>query len=498
MERPLLLSRDDYLRLAARALSDHILPQLDGRAEQGLGGVVEGALAELRKRDHVLPALRERLAPRAQALLARLGDLAPAGMESSEFSAMGDRLATPPFDTAVWQSLLELLDRAARALLGPTGASDAASEWLRDVAEWELAYYQGFAEAPAPDPGEGAKHFQPLTREKLEAHLQERLADRTGLRVTDFVPIAGGFSNETYFFTLESDGHAPEELVVRKNAPWPFFSHWAHDAAEEYRILSIVADAGLPVPRPLWLFTGMPDVDGAYYVMSKGKGRMVGTLAGAHEALPEKLLFSLAEFLAGLHAIPAANFADYLATGKLPTRPGDTVKEAVRRNVESMRAVWEKGPRLPSPGEAFTIDWLLRNVPDNTNMPSIVHTDCFVHNFLVKDDEIETVVDWEASHLGDPAEDLAYVKDQVSQHMDWNRFLAHYRASGGPEIDETSLDYYKCLLNFRNYFGSNIGAARIPQGYNDIRMIPLGSQFITIFMKATIEATRPAAGKDGK
>lgn len=494
----MLLSRDDYLKLAARALADHILPQLAGTPAQSLGSVVEGALTELRKRDAMLPGLRESLAPSARDLLERLAALAPQGIDPAELAAMRHDLSMPPFDAALWQDLLAVLDRGARALLGPDGAEGAASLWLRDAAEWELAYYQGFADAPAPDPGEGTKDFQPLTREKLEAHLQARLTDRANLRVTDFIPIAGGFSNETYFFTLQSDGHQPEELVVRKNAPWPFFTHWAHDAAEEYQILSIVADAGLPVPRPLWLFKDMPDVDGTYYVMTKGKGRMVGTLAGASEALPEKLLFSLAEFLAGLHAIPAEKFATYLEKGKLPTQPGDRVSDAVRRNVESMRAVWEKGPRLPSPGEAFTIDWLLRNVPANANPPSVVHTDCFVHNFLVQDDEIETVVDWEASHLGDPAEDLAYVKDQVSQHMDWGRFVAHYRASGGPEIDEASLDYYKCLLNFRNYFGSNIGAARIPQGYNDIRMIPLGSQFITIFMKATIEATRSTAGKDSK
>lgn len=495
----MLLSRDDYLKLAARALADQILPQLDGEASQGLAGVIAGALAELRKRDSVLPGLRAQLAPAARQLIDRLIPLSPPGLEQAELAAMRDRLAQPPFGSELWQDLFALLDRAARALLDLAGTDDAAAAWLRDVAEWELAYYEGFAGAPAPDPGEGTKDFQPLTREKLEAHLRAHLADRANLRVTKFTTISGGFSNETYFFTLESDGQAPEELVVRKNAPWPFFSHWAHDAAEEFRILSIVADAGLPVPRPLWLFAGMPDVDGTYYVMTRGKGRMVGTLAGANETLPEKLLLSLAEFLARLHGIPAESFADYLATGKLPTRPGDTVKDAVRRNVESMRAVWEQGPRLPSPGEAFTIDWLLRNVPDNTNAPSIVHTDCFVHNFLVQDDAIETVVDWEASHLGDPAEDLAYVKDQVSQHMDWGRFLAHYRACGGPEIDAGSLDYYKCLLNFRNYFGSNIGAARIPEGYDDIRMIPLGSQFFTIFMKATIEATRPAgASKDGR
>ncbi len=483
----MLLSQEDYLRLMALAMEREILPALDGTGAAPTAAVIAGALAELRKRDAVLPALREQLAPAALGLLGRLAPLWP-DADAARCSAVEAGISGGQINAGDWQALMTLLDDGAKALLDVPGEPSAA--WLRDAAEWELSYHEGFAAAPPPPASEAEKPIQRLTREKLEAHLRERLTDRSGISISDYRAIPGGFSNETYFFTLESDGLPPQDLVVRKNAPWPFFTHWAHDAAEEFQILLRVADAGLPVPRPLWLFAGMPDVDGTYYVMSRGAGHMVGTLAGASAALPEGLLFSLAEFLAGLHAIPMASFADYLKGGALPTRPGDTVQEAVRRNVESMRAVWEKGPRLPSPGEAFTIDWLLRNVPANANPPSVVHTDCFVHNFLVENDRIACVVDWEASHLGDPAEDLAYVKDQVSQHMDWSRFLAHYRASGGAEIDEGSLDYYKCLLNFRNYFGSNIGAARIPLGYDDIRMIPLGSQFLAIFMKATIEATR--------
>ncbi len=483
----MLLSQEDYLRLMGLAMEREVLPALEGTGAAPTAAVIAGALAELRKRDAVLPGLRERLASPARALLGRLAALWP-GADPVRFAAVERGLDYGRIDAADWQALMALLDDGAKALLdiasGETGA------WLRDAAEWELSYHEGFAAAPALPASEAAQPIRRLTREKLETHLRERLSNRSGICVSDYRAIPGGFSNETYFFTLESEGHQPQPLVVRKNAPWPFFSHWAHDAAEEFQILSRVADAGLPVPRPLWLFAGMPDVDGTYYVMSRGAGYMVGTLAGANAALPEALLFSLAEFLAGLHAIPMTGFADYLAHGALPTRPGDTIEQAVRRNVLSMRAVWEKGPRLPSPGEAFTIDWLLRNVPANANPPSVVHTDCFVHNFLVEDDAIACVVDWEASHLGDPAEDLAYVKDQVSLHMDWGRFMAHYRASGGAQIDEASLDYYKCLLNFRNYFGSNIGAARIPLGYDDIRMIPLGSQYLTIFMRATIEATR--------
>jgi aminoglycoside phosphotransferase (APT) family kinase protein len=317
--------------------------------------------------------------------------------------------------------------------------------------------------------------------------LHGRVADRGELEVLDFVVNPGGFTNETYFFTLKSTLKGVEKLVVRKNSPRPFFTHWAHRAREEFEIVKRVFEAGLPVPQPLWLFKDMLDVDGDYYVTTKGAGRMVGNLKGASERIPEKLLLGLAEFLARLHSIKLAAFSDYIAVGDTPVAIGDTITDAVRKNVEYIYQLWSKSERLPSPGEAFTIDWLRRNVPANLHAPVVVHTDCFVHNFLVTGD---AMVDWEAAHFGDPAEDLAYIKDQVSGLMDWDRFMRHYRESGGAPINESTFDYYKCLLNFRNYFGSNIGAARIPAGFSDIRMIPLGSEFFPLFMKACVEATR--------
>lgn len=487
----MLLSKRDCLGLASHVLKARIAPAMaDGTAAEQVA-LIASALEELRKREAVLPALRATMAPDAATLLARLATLAPTLPRDP---ALEHALAAGAIDEDRWDALFVTLDQAAQQLVG-SGAS-GAEQWLRDVAEWELAWYLGFAEAPAPG-SIRAKSFHPLDAPKLEAHLARRLAGRETVKVTDFRTISGGFSNETYFFTLTIDGEVPQELVVRKNAPWPFFSHWAHDCAVEFQILSVVADAGLPVPRPLWLFTDLPDVDGSYYIMTRGQGRMAGTLAGASEKLPEELLFSLADFLARLHAIPAENFATIMNAGALPGRPDDTIEQAVARNVAAMRMIWEKGPRLPSPGEAFAFDWLLRNVPANKGRPSLVHTDCFVHNFLVADGEIACVVDWEASHIGDPAEDLAYIRDQVSAHMEWGRFMAHYHACGGSQVNEASLDYYKCLLSLRNYFGSNIGAARIREGYDDLRMIPLSAQFFPLFMKATIEgAGAGAAGEN--
>jgi aminoglycoside phosphotransferase (APT) family kinase protein len=158
------------------------------------------------------------------------------------------------------------------------------------------------------------------------------------------------------------------------------------------------------------------------------------------------------------------------------------VEQAVRRNVENVSAVWLSSDRRPAPSEAFTIDWLRRNIPQNSNRAVMVHTDCFVHNFLVEDDRIACVLDWECAHFGDPAEDLAYIKAYVAEHMEWDRFVAHYRAAGGQPIVEENIDYYTTLLHFRNFWGCNVGASRADSGFSEVRLIPLGSEHRTRYM----------------
>jgi len=489
----MLLSTDDYLKLVAGTLSADVMPAVQGKAAAAALTASIDALRELLKRREVLPSLATRILPQGEALDTQMPALLrTAGAQN----VLLPPLATGEHDAVTrFAALMARLDAGAKALVARRGGMTAVCEqdattWLRAVAHWENDYYSAFFASGLPNVVEAQKTFQSLTPEKLERHLQARLPERKGLRVTEFESFPGGFTNETFFFTLESSGMAPERLVVRKNSPRPFFAFWAHRAREEFQIVRRVADAGLPVPRPLWLFIDLPDVDGDFYVMTRGLGRMVGNLKGATETVPESLLLSLAEFFARLHAVPLANFADYLATGDTPVKVGDTVEAAVAKNVAFLHHVWSSADRLPSPAEAYTIDWLRRNVPRNRNTPVVVHTDCFVHNFLVADGKIDMVVDWEAAHFGDPAEDIAYVKDQVSASMDWNRFMTHYRACGGQPVDEASLDYYKCLLNFRNYFGTNIAVTRIPRGLRDIRMVPLGSEYFAIFMRACIEAAR--------
>lgn len=492
----MLLTDQEFVRMAAEALSREVLPELKSKNAQAAAGLCIQALRELLHRDAVLPGMISNIAPRGSELLLQGRDLldrAEIALPSSHVS--GDALQAR---AAIFSLLAKQLDDMAKSILALSRSSSAfaqeASAWLRAVAEWETDYYVTFQKLDMPDIGKTDISGRPLTAEILLTHLRSREPSLATATIGKFESIPGGMSNETYFFDLCRDNQPPEELVVRKKALRPFFDFWANRARDEFEIVTLLHEQGIPVAKPLRLFEDMPELDSDYYVMTRGSGSIVGAhdaAFGTGKTHPERLLLNIAEFLAKLHGLPLSAFDSYLQTGDTTARAGDTITDIVGKNVEFLHDYWLTSKRRPCASEAFVLDWLMRNVPVNHSPPSLVHTDCFVHNILVDENHnITTVVDWESAHFGDPAEDLAYIKDQVSATMDWSRFMDHYYRCGGRKIDESHIDYYKTLLNFRNSWGTNIAVTRVDDGFFDIRMAALGSCYFTTWMETVLKATQ--------
>ena len=487
----MLLSNVEYLQLIAESLSREIAPELQSDSARATAQIALDALRELVQREEQLPATIAQFGPEGVDLAKRVDQL----LSRSDGSAPGE-----PSTLQEFRLLLQYLDEGAKALLAQSSAQQQADDVatvLRDIALWEERYYAAFKAAPTSAPRQSGGEGRPLTVERLQRELRARLED-PAIEVKDFKSVPGGFVNETFFFTLVRSGAADEQLVIRKKSSDPFFTFWANRLVDEFEIVNAVKDAGLPVARPLWLFD-VEDIDGAFYVMTRSMGHVAGSLRNTYsggKALSERLMLNLAKFLGQLHSIPLSHFAQYLEHGDSPVRIGDTVAQAAAKNISYLHDYWLHRSRLASPSEAYVIHWLRNNIPADDSQPVLIHGDCFVHNLIVDDeDEITTVVDWESAHFGSPATDLAYIKDQVSQYIDWETFIRHYRENGGPEVNESHFPYHKALMNFRNCWGTNISVSRVPQGYHDIRMIPLGSELFTAFLRNSIESVSPSKNK---
>ena len=254
--------------------------------------------------------------------------------------------------------------------------------------------------------------------------------------------LPGGASRETFSvavpegrrFVLRRDPEGAESLVPMEG---------------EFRLLALAAEAGVPVAEPLHLEPDGGRFGTAGMLLSFVDGESVGPrvlrreeLAPARERLPGQW----GEALARIHAI------DPGATG-LPPAGEDPALEQVGEWARALEGIGE-----PLPVLELGLRWLRANRPPPA-AAALVHGDFRLGNFIVGGEGLAAVIDWELAHLGDPAEDLAWLcirswrfgEDEqpvggVGQIED---LLAAYEAAGGTAPDPERLRYWSVLGNLK-------------------------------------------------
>jgi Phosphotransferase enzyme family len=62
----------------------------------------------------------------------------------------------------------------------------------------------------------------------------------------------------------------------------------------------------------------------------------------------------------------------------------------------------------------------------------LVHGDVGFHNMMMRDGRLAAILDWELTHIGDPAEDIGYIRAPLLKPLKpWDKFVATYVAEGG-------------------------------------------------------------------
>jgi aminoglycoside phosphotransferase (APT) family kinase protein len=209
--------------------------------------------------------------------------------------------------------------------------------------------------------------------------------------------IAGGKSNLT--FELASSAGS---LILRR-PPTGILLPSAHDMVREVRIQRALAPTQVPVPK-IVLLEATGDVIGVpFYVMKKVEGYIIrDTLPpGFAESVADKeaLAGSLIDALAELHAIDpsAVGLTDF-------GRPENFLARQIRRWSDQ----WELTKTFEVPALSELALRLIRRVP-RAQRTSIVHGDYRLDNSVYSHTDpgqIEAILDWELSSLGDPLVDL--------------------------------------------------------------------------------------------
>ena len=230
----------------------------------------------------------------------------------------------------------------------------------------------------------------------LERYLRNRIEGFAGpIAVEQF---KGGQSNPTYLVAA-----AGKRYVLRaKPGPAAKLLPSAHAVEREFRVITALRKAGIPVPETHCLCEDEGVIGRAFYVMEYVDGRVLWdqSLPGMTPAGRAAIYDEMNRVMAALHRVDfeAAGLAGF---GK----PGNYLGRQIAR--------WSKQYRASEtePIEAMDrlIGWLPDHVPPGDET-AVVHGDYRMDNLIFHPSEpkILAILDWELSTLGHPLADFSY------------------------------------------------------------------------------------------
>jgi aminoglycoside phosphotransferase (APT) family kinase protein len=228
----------------------------------------------------------------------------------------------------------------------------------------------------------------------------------------------GGQSNPTYL--LAAGGR---RYVMRsKPAPAAKLLPSAHAIEREYRVISALGRAGIPVPATYCLCEDESVIGRAFYVMEFVDGRVLwdqslpGMTAKERRATYEEMN----RVIAALHQV------DYRAAGLEDFgKPGNYLARQIGR--------WSKQYQASETEKIEAMDrlmeWLPAHIPEGDET-AVVHGDFRMDNLILHPSEprIVAILDWELSTLGHPLADFSY------HCMSWRIPPAQFRGIGGLDL----------------------------------------------------------------
>jgi aminoglycoside phosphotransferase (APT) family kinase protein len=330
--------------------------------------------------------------------------------------------------------LSAICDEIARIEVAGAGTDPTALlRTIGPLLEWVLMNEAGpvapareISLRPAPTSEDAAP---PLRAEAVTRYLQERFHDPSA-RVDELRHVIGGFSRRTTIVVCELCGQHQEIVLRQVVAGEP-----DDRLTPEYEVIRFAFSHGVLAPEPLWIEPRPNTLGGPFFATRRQRGTNVGDVFGAPDDVHRRVGEDLAAFLARLHTLDVSS---------LPSAPGrsmrgqDKVGEAVDACLGRLVAAVEQ----PVPLAQDLFAWLRRNLPAAATSGVLVHGDVGPHNVLVADGRVSAVLDWERSHFGDPAEDLAYLQPTLAGVIEWDDFMAAYVAGGGRPPDPASTRFY--------------------------------------------------------
>ena len=213
-------------------------------------------------------------------------------------------------------------------------------------------------------------------------------------RVQGLQRLTAGATQQTWAFDAVAADGTRQALILRR-ASAAFRPGEALSLTVEAALVQALHAAGLPVPQVLQVLAPADGL-GEGYVMRRIDGETLprriqrdAPFADARVQLPAQM----GRTLGRIHRMPLATLPP------LTLDPAPRRLALVRRQLDALSA--------PRPVLELALQWLQDHLPPPA--PTVlVHGDFRLGNLMVDAQGLRAVLDWELSHLGDAAEDIAW------------------------------------------------------------------------------------------
>lgn len=104
------------------------------------------------------------------------------------------------------------------------------------------------------------------------------------------------------------------------------------------------------------------------------------------------------------------------------------------------------------PMTRYALSWLRHHVPEGPMRTALIQGDTGPGNFLAHNGRVTGLVDWEFSHLGDPHDDIAWVRSRARGSAFAGMFdskLPNYERLSGYAIEPARVAYYNVFVIVR-------------------------------------------------
>jgi aminoglycoside phosphotransferase (APT) family kinase protein len=194
----------------------------------------------------------------------------------------------------------------------------------------------------------------------------------------------------------------------------------------------------------LWIELETTPIGGPFFASRRVLGQTIGDVWGAPDASPD-LCLDIAEVYARVHAIDVHGI-------EAPVSPR-TNRDELSAMIDWAQRTIEIRNATEDPLLQALIAWLRAHIPPAPARPSLVHGDAAFSNLLVTGDRVAAVLDWEQAHLGDPAEELAYLRPSIEPVLPWPDFVERYVQAGGRSPDPSRLQFYEVWSHTWRHIG---------------------------------------------